>query len=1177
MQCSCHAQISQKNLSFDRISVDQGLSQSAVTGIVQDKEGFMWFGTHNGLNRYDGYKFVIYKHSETNSNSLSDNDINGIYTEKGGDLWIITRGGLDRFNRETETFTHFKNIPGIPFSLNSLTVKTIYEDRAGELYIGTGGHGLLKFDKTRKHFKIYKKQPKNNQSISDDWVTSVLEDSYGVIWVGTASGLNRFDKNTGKFTRNPLINTAGCYDWITTIYEDHSRNLWIGTAWCENMAEGLNRFVREKNKFIPAPITNLWGVNSIVGDSDDWLWIATDGLVGYNVVTNDFVWYKNNPQNTKSLSFNNITSLAIDKSGSLWVGTFGGGINKVNMNPPNFLTYQHEAKNNLSINSTSIRAIYEDDEGMLWLGGYGGMDKMNRKTSSIKHYTTTPHREKKYNLNNPNVYVIIGDKENKDILWLGHEGGGLSKFNKKTNQFIHYPQICDQAIFAMLDGKDGFLWVGTANGLCKLNKRTMQSVSYHNDPKNKNSLSDNRIKVIIKDKKGILWIGTDNGLNSFDEKTNTFTQYLYNPNDTNSLSNNLIIGIYEDRSGNLWIGTRGGGLNLFDRQKKLFKSYDERNGLPNDVVYSILEDDDKNLWLSTNNGISRFSPSSHTFKNFYHNDGLQSDEFNQGAYFKSKTGELFFGGINGVSAFYPQRLKGSNYIAPIVITSFKKFNTDFKFSKNISALNQMELSYKDQVISFEFAALDFTLPEKNQYAYMMEGFDKDWIYSGNKHEATYTNLDPGEYTFKVKGTNRDGVWNEKGAAIKINIIPPWWKTWWFRISGVLAMGLGVYLLFRFRIRQIKKRNILLEAQVEQRTHELSEINRELEKLSIVARETANGVFITDAQGNLEWFNEGFSKLFGWNSVEEYIKDRGKNIFDVSGNKNIKEIVNESIREKKSVIYDAINPTKEGKKLWMQATLTPIFDEGGVLRRLVFVDSDITELKKSEEQLLSVNKELEAFSYSVSHDLRTPLRAINGYSKILQEDYAAQLDSDAMDALTAILNNSKKMGDLIDDLLTFSRLGRTALTITEINMAEVVQSVIEEEMINKSNEIEFTVNELPPAKGTIALIRQVWINLISNAIKYSKYNPKAHIEIGSYYKDRFIVYYVKDNGAGFDMKYYDKLFGVFQRLHSQDEFQGTGIGLAIVQKIIHRHHGSVWAESTLNEGTTFYFSLPTNNN
>lgn len=357
---------------------------------------------------------------------------------------------------------------------------------------------------------------------------------------------------------------------------------------------------------------------------------------------------------------------------------------------------------------------------------------------------------------------------------------------------------------------------------------------------------------------------------------------------------------------------------------------------------------------------------------------------------------------------------------------------------------------------------------------------------------------------------------------------------------------------------------------------IEEKNKQLEKLSIVAHETASGVFITDANGDLEWFNEGFSKLFGWDSIEEYIKERGKNIFEVSGNNDIDNLIKEAIHQKKSITYENPTPSKNQEALWIQTTLTPIFDQKEKLSKLVFVETDITGLKNSQEQLVAANKELEAFSYSVSHDLRAPLRAINGYSKILHEDYAHDIDTDGLNAINAILNNSKRMGELIDDLLTFSRLGRTEMTLSDINMSSLVQSIIEEEELHRnSNQIKFILKELLPSNGSHTLIKQVWINLISNAIKFSKNNQKSVIEIGSYSKDSSIIYYVKDNGAGFDMNYYDKLFGVFQRLHSQEEFEGTGIGLAIVHKIIYRHNGLVWAESKLNKGTCFYFSLPIN--
>lgn len=383
----------------------------------------------------------------------------------------------------------------------------------------------------------------------------------------------------------------------------------------------------------------------------------------------------------------------------------------------------------------------------------------------------------------------------------------------------------------------------------------------------------------------------------------------------------------------------------------------------------------------------------------------------------------------------------------------------------------------------------------------------------------------------------------------------------YLIAGIVMIVLLLLLIYN---------RFLVKSRASKIIHEK---NKQLEKLSIVARETGNGVFITNQDGNIEWFNEGFSKLFGWNSIEEYHRERGTNIFQVSGNSNISNIISDAVQKKKSVTYENATPTKTNEKLWIQTTLTPIFNKKGALTKLVFVETDITRLKNSEEQYLAVNKELEAFSYSISHDLRSPLRAINGYSTILQEEHSDSMDADAKNALNSILKNSQKMGELIDDLLTFSRLGRTPLATAELNMTQLVTAIIEEETAWSSKKIHFKLEKLPQAVGTLSLIKQVWTNLISNAIKFSKHTPNATIEIGSYTEKDFIVYFVKDNGAGFEMKYYNKLFGVFQRLHSQEEFQGTGIGLAIVQKIVQRHEGNVWAESVVNEGTTFYFSLP----
>ncbi|MGX7667475.1 ATP-binding protein [Flavobacterium pedocola] len=528
---------------------------------------------------------------------------------------------------------------------------------------------------------------------------------------------------------------------------------------------------------------------------------------------------------------------------------------------------------------------------------------------------------------------------------------------------------------------------------------------------------------------------------------------------------------------------------------------------------------------------------------------------------------------------YPEAV---NYLSKAYALTEKSVGTDIK----MAAIRQLILTYKETG-SFDkiFKLSDQAVPiaQKNHYiGYLKEHYKiMSEIYSAlNSPKKAYENrllyevytdsilneekanaLIKYQIEFESEAKDKEIALLNKNQELQDTKIEQQQT-----IRNALAAAVALTLLLLLLLYSRFKNNI-------KTSRIIKEKNKKLEKLSIVARETANGVFITDKNGNAEWFNEGFSKLFGWENLEEYLEKRGRNISEVSGKNDIKEVIKKCVSEKKSIIYDAINPTKYGTEIWVQTTLTPIFNKSGELKNLVFVDADITELKNSEERYSKVNKELEAFSYSVSHDLRAPLRAINGYSQILKSDYGLLFDEDGKNILEAILNNSRKMGELIDDLLTFSRLGRTELNTTMLNMEDLVKAVLEEQIRPEDPSVEVTINEILPAKGSPSLLTQVWVNLISNALKFSKDKEKIRIEIGSYQEEDIIIYYIKDNGAGFDMQYYHKLFGVFQRLHSQEEFEGTGIGLAIIQRIIQRHNGTVWAESRLTQGSCFYFSLP----
>ncbi|HUF00749.1 MAG TPA: two-component regulator propeller domain-containing protein [Anaerolineales bacterium] len=875
-------------LRFDHISIEQGLSQSSVRVIFQDSRGFLWFGTEDGLNRYDGYTFKTYKPDPDAPYSLSDRWINSIVEDQEGYLWIATRlGGLNRYDPRTEQFIHFRHDDSNPLSIGSDRVNVLYLDKKSNLWLGTP-NGLDLFDRNRNTFTHYNYDPLRPQGITGKTITAIYEDSRGRFWVGTtAGGLNRFNPQNKTFTpyqHDPENENSISNDHVTAIAEGKSSTLWIGTR------DGLNRFMPDSGRFerymhseIDKQSIAASMITALHVDSTGNLWVGTtNGLDRLNTIGTRFIHYRNDPTFAKSLSNNYVLSIYEDRGGVLWFGIYAGGVNKYDRQRDRFAYYRHDPENPNSISGNLIFTIYVDSQGYTWIGTDGaGLNRFTWHTSQVMHYRNDPN--KRNSISADEIYSMYEDQDG--MLWIG-TSNGLDRFDPASLQFSHYQRdasnpasLSANFIYEVYVDSENNVWVGTAGGLDRFDRATETFKHYTPRVGDPNSLSGTNINTIFEDHNGYLWIGTfDSGLNRFDPETEKFTRYRFDPKNKQTISNDSILAIHEDSKGRMWIGTAGGGLNLYHPETESFTYHLEKDGLPNGVVYGILEDSKGKLWLSTNFGISRFDPETKTFRNFDAGDGLQSNEFNSGAFAKGKYGELYFGGINGLTIFHPSSISDNPYVPQVTLISLSQGDNPITTDSSVETTQNVTLQWPQNSLEFEFAALSYNQPNKNQYAYMLEGFDSNWHLIGTKRDGRYTNLPGGKYTLLLKASNSDGVWNEAPVRINVTVIPPFWQTVWFRgLLGLIAIA-AVAGGVRLRTKTIQDRNRQLERLVRERTGALEKRNQEIQALyeadeRILRNVSLNQVFQTLVDVAVEMLNADRSVVFAWDEKQARIVPR----------------------------------------------------------------------------------------------------------------------------------------------------------------------------------------------------------------------------------------------------------------------------------------------------------------
>lgn len=868
-------------LRFSHLSIEQGLSTNEVWAALRDQQGFMWFGTLEGLNRYDGYNFKVFRHDENDPHSLSENTIRTLYLEATGTLWVGTwTGGLNRFDRATETFTAFQHDPGDPTSLSSNNVYSILQDAQGSLWVGTRGGGLNRFDPRTQSFTRIPNGPSPN-GLASDTVFAIARGENNMLWVGGNAGLAHVDPVTGLVTNyqhDPANPASLVNNLIRAAFPDRDGSLWVGTA------SGIDHFDPQTETFThyrvePGEAQNATAntIFSIQRDSRGRLWVGTvgNGLYYFDEPTNRLVPLEINQPMLESIRTAEVYQV-FDDARTVWF-TSNRGVFALDLNPKPFYTLQHDGANENSLSGISIDSVYQDPDGILWVStASSGLNRVNRQTGEVKRYRHNP--DDPTSLGIDAVWSIAPGEDG--ILWLALFGGGLDRFDPKTESFTHFRHdptnphslSSNQASFVARDAS-GILWIGTIDaGLNRLNPKDGTFTQYPYDAGDPSGLSDAYISYIYPGTDGTLWLGTlAGGVNRLDPATGKITVYRNETGNSNSLSPTLVTGIYQDRTGKLWIGTWGGGLNQLDLTTGTVHHFRTADGLPGDAVAAVQEDTHGNLWVSTNHGLARYDSPAETFRTYDSKDGLPTDSFIRGASFSGSHGELFFGTAEGLVAFQPEDIHDNPTPPPIAITNLLLNNQAVPIGAN-SVLPQsildtraVTLSYLDRVISFEFAALSYTNPSKSRYRYMLEGFDTDWIETDSTRRfATYTNLDPGNYIFRVLGTNEDGVWNDQGASLRVTITPPWWETTAFRSGIAVLLLTALVAAFVWQRHSSITRERQLEALVTERTKELEQATAQIRSLY---QNTHLGIGMTTEQGNFIAANPALLTMLGYSEAE----------------------------------------------------------------------------------------------------------------------------------------------------------------------------------------------------------------------------------------------------------------------------------------------------------------------
>ena len=1115
------AQEPYEQMRFNSYSVDDGLSQNIVEAILQDSEGFMWFGTQDGLNRFDGGNFRTYYFKIDDSTSLSNNYVKVLYEDPKGNIWVGTYGGgLNKFDRK-ETFVRYTAESQKTNGINDNVVYNIVQTDENTLWMGTKS-GLNQMNIREESFSHYTAEKDKGDLVNNVVYALIKAEEANKLWVGTRNGLDLFDIKTKTTTHFPNVKSDGTSIDVRDLYLDDNGTLWIATK-----GDGVFYKERMDNTFHHIKLSTddedpVYARKIYPGDNSS-VWVGTFGE-GLFYVNSDkeveFTFKQSNKIST--LSEDRVVAMYKDEASNYWVGTHGGGLNYFNLEANKFKHYTARKDEPNTLSHSAINYIYEDKGGQIYVATDAGIDIITNdsdKSGNLKFKNIIGSASEKLD---DRGWLLYEDSEN--TLWVGLWNYGLSKYDRKTGKLTSYTHDPDDKssigsnyIESIEEDENGNLWIGLiGGGLDYFDKQSGTFKHYVNDKDNPSSLSNNRVHAITYDSKGRLWVGTDFGLNLYDPSSDGFKHFQYNADDSLSLNYDIVRVLYMDSNGTMWIGTAGGGISKMVETEDgdiRFQHFTTSDGLPNNNIAAIVEDDDHKLWITTFQGMASFNPITEEFRSYSTNDGLQGQEFIRRSALKSSDGRIFMGGYNGLNVFNPSNIQDATYEPDVRLVGVDIFNNKKTKKRLDFHEDTILLKYNDYLISFEVAATDYTSVNDNRYAYRLVGFDNEWVDNKNRRHFSYTNLPAGDYKLQVRATNSDGVWSPNTMSVSLSVIPPFWQTLWFQVFVVLLGGLVIFGYIRWRIYNLRRSKQKLKTLVGERTKEIEQVNQRLLK-------------------NQSLVNEQKDQI---------------------------SLQHEEIMKQNKIIQ---KQNDELKLANIQLEQT--------------VKSRTKELRETNRELFASNHELDTFFYRAAHDLKGPVSTILGLTYLALKDGP---DKQMHEYLRKMDDTAKRMSEILFNLQKINKIKHTNAEISEFRLMDVIHQALKDN-IPDNEQIEqfincdyYGVEDDTLIKCDFILLKIIFSNLFSNALKFSKPGEKTKVNIQFRSNEQSKTYRIvfEDFGVGIPEEFRDKVFDMF--FIANDRNPGTGLGLYSTKMAVKKLGGSIIVDPSFESSSAFLVQIP----